>query len=250
MDNNELSNALDSAAPEELSTQPDTTQTGEGENEAPAAEDKKEDPQEAANKGFLRRIDKLTRKNYEYRAEAEHAKKIVAQYEAQRSQEGQEPERAAQMLDPKEIYRQAEAKVIFDTKCNSAWKDGVKEFGDEFEGAISSLKAVADLDVEKLSAIVDCDAPHKVLHYLGQNPDEAADILDLPPLQLARKLARLEARIEGGTVSTPKPVSKAPTPPTAIRGKSVSNDSPSDGDDTATWMRKEAERMRKAGVRI
>lgn len=77
-----------------------------------------------------------------------------------------------------------------------------------------------------------------VLYYLGQHPDEAAIIFDMPAIQVARELGKIEAKLEKAVVvpvqqvTPPVPVSKkitnAPAPITPIRTTGVVEKRPED----------------------
>jgi hypothetical protein len=71
-------------------------------------------------------------------------------------------------------------------------------------------------------AIMVAERGPEVAYHLGSNPDEAARIASLPPLQQAIQLGRIEA-----TLDPPKKVSTAPTPPpTVSKGNASSNFDP------------------------
>ncbi len=96
-------------------------------------------------------------------------------------------------------------------------------------------------------------APYTML-WLASHRQEAAKMYRLPPRAATVAIGRLafqleqELKAEGGQsdVST-LPSTPQPKPVPQIRGGSPGNmdQSPSDKDDTRTWMLKEAERMRK-----
>ena len=60
-----------------------------------------------------------------------------------------------------------------------------------------------------------------IAYHLGNNPTEAARIARLSPTQQAAALGRLEASLEKSP--PPKPASRAPAPPTPIRGSAPSS---------------------------
>ena len=91
--------------------------------------------------------------------------------------------------------------------------------------------------------ISDSDAGPDVAYYLGKNPMKALQIAQMSPFKAARALMEIEKDISSKPQAKP---SKAPEPitPVGSRGKSSSSSLPSDEDDIATWMRKEAQRTR------
>lgn len=91
--------------------------------------------------------------------------------------------------------------------------------------------------------ISDSDAGPDVAYYLGKNPMKALQIAQMSPFKAARALMEIEKDISSKPQAKP---SKAPEPitPVGSRGKSSSSPLPSDDDDIATWMQKEALRTR------
>ena len=65
-------------------------------------------------------------------------------------------------------------------------------------------------------AILESDAAHDIAYHLGKNPDVALRLSKMNPVQAARELGKLEARL-----SEPKPVTKAPDPYKPARGASA-----------------------------
>jgi hypothetical protein len=55
-------------------------------------------------------------------------------------------------------------------------------------------------------AIAECEAPARVLHYLSQNPDTAAELSGLSASALGRKLARIESQIGEAKAPPPRPL--------------------------------------------
>jgi len=90
----------------------------------------------------------------------------------------------------------------------------------------------------------------EVLYYLGNNPDLAYEISQLPPSMTGREMGRIEATLAAKAKSGEK-VSKAPTPPPKIAGadgKVNINPSTVDSDKMSTdeWMkRRNKQVMRK-----
>ena len=151
-----------------------------------------------------------------------------------------------QHVDPAEIRATIEERVAFDMKCNDAFDKGTKEFGGAFEENLEALKSVG-INERALRVIVDADEPHKVLNYLGSNPEEAERIFDLPPVQMARALGRIEA-----AMNAPKPppkASNAPEPVKPVGARAGGTAAPSDRDDVQTWMAKRNAQLASRGGR-
>ena len=100
-----------------------------------------------------------------------------------------------------------------------------------------------------------------VAYHLGKNPSESARIAALPPMEAARELGKIEARISfereqaKKVVATPKPaVSQAPPPPPRIdavdaapRVSTTSADSDKLSDDE--WVKAELARLNRKAKR-
>lgn len=198
-----------------------------------------------------RRIDEITRKRHEEvnreRARADAAERELA---ALRTPKTDDQGQQTTQVRPEDIDRiatekatQMVSKQAFDSKCAALVDNGSKEFGADFEKAVKTLGSLQAIVDEKgeftdfAKAIVESDAPHKLMKHLGDNPDEAARILLLNPTQQAREIGRLEARLSTQT-ATPPPVSKAPPPPSHVGTRNVASTAPSDRDDIKTWMAK------------
>lgn len=162
-----------------------------------------------------RRIDQLTREKHEALRRAVDAEARVTQ--------GQQPsgeQTTGQRMTPDEI--RAEAKRLiqqekFDADCNKVFDAGKTEFPD-WDSSLRTFQMLGGAPAEFLEAVTAMDGGHKVLHHLGQNPEEAERLLSLPPLRMALELARLETKVGQ---ATPKPVSNAPAPITPVGGKSA-----------------------------
>jgi hypothetical protein len=177
-----------------------------------------ETPEEKAKKEpwFQKRIGELTREKYGYRGEAEHARAEAQQLREQlaRVQAGEQtPQNAGQV--PQTLVQQEAQRLIaersFNESCNKVYATGKSEFPD-FDAAVSNLQMVG-VPREFLEFTAASDAGAKLIHHLGKDLDEAARIATLPPVLMARELAKLEIKLSQVAA---KPVSKAPAPITPI----------------------------------
>lgn len=73
--------------------------------------------------------------------------------------------------------------------------------------------------------ILETEDPPAVAYYLGKNPTEAAAIAQMTPVQIARAIGRIEAKLSAPTTAPqpaqpapPKTASKAPPPVTTLSG--------------------------------
>lgn len=128
---------------------------------------------------------------------------------------------APQDIDAMVNARAAEIARIskFNNECDKIAENGKKEFAD-FDNAVGILNQVGLIDApDKPQTFLDVattlDNPHKIMHYLGSNPDEAARLRHMEPVRLAQELTRLEYKL-----NQPKPVSvsNAPAPIKTISG--------------------------------
>lgn len=253
MEPNEITgNTAEQDLKQGVTQQADETRVGEADTQtAEEIEAAAQAAKEAAKPkvdNVQRRFDEMTRKRHEEvnreRARADAAERELAALRAPKTDD------QPTTVRPEDIDRIANEKAErlvskreFDAKCAALVDNGSKEFGEEFDKAVKnlgSLQAIVDekgefTDFAKL--VVDTDEPHKMLKHLGDNPDEAARILNLSPTQQAREIGRLEARLSTQPV-TPPPVSKAPPPPSHVGSRNASSTAPSDKDDMKTWMAK------------
>jgi hypothetical protein len=193
--------------PAAVSTEPGAEQTATAVE--PAAQEKPK------SDWVQRRIDQLTREKHEALRRAADAEARVTQ--------GQQPtgeQRTGQQMTPDEIRTEAKRLIQqekFDADCNKVFDAGKTEFPD-WDSSLRTFQMLGGAPAEFLEAVTAMDGGHKVLHHLGQNPEEAERLLSLPPLRMALELARLETKV--GQAKAP-PVSNAPAPITPVGGKSA-----------------------------
>lgn len=219
-------------------------QQGSEETTGQEAEQQTEQQKEEAQKKepwFQKRISELTREKYEARraaedarAEAERLRQAIAQ-----GQQAEQPQ--GEQGDVKTLARQEaermRAEERFTETCNRTYDAGKAEFPD-FDRVVANLQMVG-ASREFLELATTSDAGHKLLHHLGTDLDEAARIMAMPPIQMARELTRLEYKLGQPAV---KPVSKAPAPIKPLgsgkaAGEGLSDDLPID-----EWMRRHNQR--------
>lgn len=196
-------------APEVVKPEVEAEQTQQADAESP-----KEDDAEKARKAMQRRIDKRTADLYRERAEKEQLAQRLADIEARLS--GQ-PERQPETVDPHALAREIATIEKVTERSNNVAKEGEKRFGEEFGRAIAAVVEEAGplFDRKGLptaigDAVLDADDPAALLHHLGKNPDLAADLQNLSPARLGRRIAQIEAQMQAKPA--PKPVSGAPAP--------------------------------------
>ena len=108
------------------------------------------------------------------------------------------------------------------------------------------------ISVPMAEAIRVMEGGPEVAYYLAKNPDTAADIAGMGPIQAAMMMADLRVQLRGETAKASKKVSDAPPPPPkkiggSEPGRKVSTTSPeSDKLSDAEWFKLEEARNAKA----
>ncbi len=190
-------------------------------DEADAASEQADDDRPRKGRGLQERFGELTGKissEKAARAEAER-RAIAAETLIRRIGEG--APRADTPPDVERLVTQrAEAMTAlnaFTARSNAIHQAGVEAFPD-FQARVEALQGSGVLSRANptfLAAVMETDAPEKVLHHLGADPEAARKLASLPPLKLAAEVAKL-----GVKVSQPgyRPVSAAPAPISPIGG--------------------------------
>lgn len=210
-------------------------------------EGNKPEPNESERqaKAMRRRIDRLTRDKYQLAAENDQLRA-----------RGQQPADDETPLSQADIDRladeKANAKVAaqrVNDRCNEIARLGAKEFKGDFDKAMAEVHSISPLFDRQgrpeplMQAILETDEPHKVLHYLGTNPDVAEEIAEMSPLRAARRLGQIE-RDMAAKPPEPKP-SNAPKPLQPVKSAAASGE-PDPSKDPAGWMKWRNEQLRGA----
>ena len=91
-----------------------------------------------------------------------------------------------------------------------------------------------------LEVIVESEQGPAIAYYLAENRDLAEQIARLPPVQAARAIGRIEARLEANRpAAAPQapPVSKAPPPPPRIEATEPAVDKDPDQMSPEAWLK-------------
>lgn len=180
------------------------------------------------------RIDRLTREKYEARRLAEEAQARASGLERQLNSRAPQPQPSTAYGPPGEPATDAEERAYqrfkneqtqnqFNQACNTLYARGREEFGEGMDEAVRGLNAVGwGNRPEALAAITQLPDGHRVYRQLASNLDNAARVLNLPPMAMAMELSRMSlngSATAGGAVSaSPPPVSRAPEPLRPIGG--------------------------------
>lgn len=190
-----------------------TPETAEPE-QADAEQPKEEaDERDKALKRMERRIQRLTAARYDAEARAKQAAEEAARYREQ----FQQPE-AEQKQDVDPVKLADVIATVRDTtrRANEIAAKGSERFPD-FQEAVKTVNEEAGalftshgLPTALGEAILDSEDPAALLHHLGKNPDVAAELHGLSPIQQAKRIARIEQ-------SMANPAPKVSTAPKAIK---------------------------------
>jgi hypothetical protein len=203
-----------------------------------------EDPAAKSLKRLERRIDRVTAARYQAEAEREQARQETAQLKARLQQfEQQEEQPRSPQVDPMQLANEIATVREITSRSNSIAKDGEAKFGKaEFAQALRTVQDEAGslftprgTPTAIGEAVLSADEPAALLHYLGTNPDIAAELADLTPVQAARRIARIE--IEMSKPVAPKQ-SNAPRPITPVRASSAASGGLSDDLPIEEWAKR------------
>lgn len=192
---------------------------------------------------FQKRINEVTGKRYEAErvATEERDRRVAAESRAEEllaqisktssTPTSTTPPVTQPPVTEDEINRRAEIRATdianarrFNDACNRVVESGKKEFKD-FDDTLKNLALVGVIgekaNIDFLETAVELKDPHKILHHLGSNMDEAARIAALPPKKMALEMARIEATLNAPKVVPPTPISNAPPPVIPVGGAAV-----------------------------
>ena len=190
-------------------------------DESHDAEDKPSDPQKTIDK-LLRRIQRQSGKIGGTARERDLIAQENAQLKAQLAELRGEDR---QTTEPSiEEVAERKAREILHAETLNKRAAEVLSAGKKVEGFSDALDALREeipfIDRQKrptpfFEALLETDAPAKLIHHLGTNPDLAAEFEGLSQSQIGRRLAKLEDQLkQEGTVKS----SKAPAPIEPIKG--------------------------------
>lgn len=222
-------------APAEPNKPADTAETGEqADPEADSGDDSADGERPKKSGGFQKRIDKLTRENYE--------KDLRLQQNQRELEELRKKTQAADAVPTEEPKLENYDSVEKWQADHGKWAraEGKREAQKEIEANQAQqkrLEAIADLNAREDKArqkypdydqVTDSIAPivmnnpilkdyvlespksQEVAYHLAKNPEKLAELTRMSPLSMMREIGRLEDRLSAPP--PPKPVTKAPEP--------------------------------------
>ena len=257
----------DENTPVEATEAVDTaTQVEADADPAPAVNDADEASRKPGQ-GAQKRIDELTRKRYDAEREAAYWRDLAlkqqppAQPDATRTAAPQELPTLAQFGYDEMKYQaalieyaaqEAERRTlerIREDQTRTQQAQGRSAFEKrqaEFLQAMPDYRAKVledrnlPISTPMLEVIVESEQGPAIAYYLAENRDLAEQIARLPPVQAARAIGRIEARLEANRpAAAPQapPVSKAPPPPPRIEATEPAVDKDPDQMSPEAWLK-------------
>jgi hypothetical protein len=214
-------------------------QDGETDGSEPDDDEDSDDKPNRRDSGWKKRVDRLTRRAKE--AEAEIARLRGEKGEPKPKTESKpEGKPKLENFDNYEDWVEALTDYKADQRINASKAETEKakaetDFLKRFNAGRKSFKdwddvVTNDVDITAAmqNAIKESDIPAEIIYWLGQNPDEAERIFDLPAGKQALAIGKIEAKLEGKksdrSGNNERRSSNAPEPikPTTSSGKKIS----------------------------
>lgn len=234
----------------------------------PAVAAQEEEDDGTLSRGLKKRLDKIREREAAalQREAAANARAAAAEALLAVQRVGNEEPTAETGTSKERVYTQAElsaeatklatqqvATDNFNRRCDEVADVGQKEFGAKWAASLEALKDVGAIsdDPSFLQDALDTESPAKVLHHLGQNPDEAERLLALSPSRRAVALDRLSVQLTTVQPKTPKAISKAAAPIAPVgsgrSAKEIDINDPNLSDDEAFAAFERLDRQRAMG---
>lgn len=212
-------------------------EAAEGEEEKEGGEEVKADEEEApAEKkragGWQRKIERLERE-----LEAARLREIQALRTSQSQTPGQAPTggdlaKADPVAQAREFFRSVAREEREAAEAQARQQSIVAKFVERTQAAraryadFDDVVSMVDIPTESPlgQALLTSEQAPDIMYRLATSPAELARINALPPLEAAREIGRLEAKLSSSTAapSKPKPANRPPAPPTRTGGSASS----------------------------
>jgi hypothetical protein len=216
--------------------------TADGGPEPGSEERAEKSPEQRELERLRRQLTKRDRTQGKLHQELQQARERLSQLETTETKEPQQRE----SVDPVVLAREIALVEKVTEKSNQIAKEGTKRFPDFMETIAAISEELGPLFDQRgrpapvMEAVLDAEKPADLLHFLGKNPDLAAELEGLTPAQLGRRIARLETQM--AEQAKPK-TSAAPKPLEPVRGGASDNELRSDLS-TEEWMRRREAQLR------
>jgi hypothetical protein len=237
---------MDDQVQEPQEQQQEQVATAEQQEQQPQEQQQEQKP--APADWALRRIAEITAKRREAEAEAARWKE---QYERAQSMVPADQQQQHMQANPQSVDQLARAyaenmraQEREQERLVSIEKAGRKEFGADFDAAVSNLNAAGVGGPEFLRVIAEIPNAEKVVAWLGKhdNLGEAVRIAGLSPIQMGIEMTKLSTK---AAKEMTKQISKAPAPIQAIEGGSSASDSVEPAVGSKEWFKWRNESARK-----
>jgi hypothetical protein len=198
-----------------------------------------------------RRIDKLTAQKGELtRAAERELAALRQQLEAKNGSADDDDETPKLTRDDVERLAAEKARELRKQETVSEKVAGVLKLGKKIEGFDAAVNALSEevpfIDRGRptafIQAVLDSDMPADVIHYLGENTDEAAEYAGLSEAQIGRRLARLEDKLKRSAIAKR---SSAPIPLKPVNGTSSVKVDEQKLSDAEWWERRKKAKLAK-----
>ena len=243
----------------------------EEESAASPAESEAEEEPKKSKGGFQKRIDELTRRYYEENQRRQQIEQQLSQYQQQLNQTTREQskpqvqqygdpdigltsdqlqayeqdlahwyeqgvtEQKRQQEEAERQQREQQRKVEQHAKVQEKIASAREKYPD-FEEVVMNpnIPPLSQINEAAYEAMTESENMADVAYYLGRNPHEVLKFQGMSPVQAAMEVAKLERRVAKPAKTS---VTKAPTPPPDVGGKSGASSDISNIDDIEAWMR-------------
>lgn len=195
-------------------------------------------PPRDENGRFQKRVNELTRKQYEARREADQAKQerdqLRAELDRMRQPAAPDPntdfpgyvrhlasEEARTLVERERgQWQQTQQQQRFQTLAQQyeTREEAYSSRHPEYQEAADAFIAVTGQNPELAEVLMTSEHGPAVVHYLGSHLDEAASIAQMPVHLAAAAVARIEARV---SAPKPKPTTQTPAPVPTLGGSSA-----------------------------
>lgn len=229
-----------------------STEPAENVEVAPQEPEQQDPPKDEADKTVKRLERRINQKHAQAAAAEERARLIEAQLQEARQKLSQYETPEQPQTPQPDPFKLAEVIATVretNNKANRIAEEGKKRFPDFMQVLPEVAQEAGPLFDQQRGglptalgeAILEAEDPAALLHHLGKNPDLAAELRGLSPVQVARKVARIEADLS----KPPEPKqSNAPKPVTPVRAAQSSNDDLSASLPIEEWMRRRQEQLK------
>lgn len=249
------------------------TQNETGESADPGTDE----PPKPKNRGVGKRIDELTKARYDAERERDYWREQAIRQQGQQPPQPGTPDPAPAAatqsdtgeptlescdFDPVEFQRKwydwrrsEDKKAEAAQQRQAAFQERVAAFRAEHPDydAVAGNPALP-ITQQVAEVILETEDPPAVAYYLGQNPSEAAAIAQMTPVQIARAIGKIEAKLSAPPAASdaapprqpaPKTVTQAPPPVTTLSGAASVRKSYEDMSQEEYEQQRRAERQAK-----